>query len=226
MGATPNFYYALKQVTGDYIAFCEGDDYWIDEHKLQLQYEFLEQHSEYSLCFHQAMNVSPYQEIDGAPFSIVENRDYTPLEIYQHWVVHTATVMLRVETLKTEAFKKTLNDPSLQYFDTVLFLAASTIGKMRGFSKVLSAYRRHDAGLSFGDINLNRDLRHNHLDEIIGNFHQGKIKQYSQWQIFTRSYADFFLAIKKGKIKEAALFLKWILKHYKKLIIYLLKNIK
>ena len=27
IGSTPNFYYALRQVTGDYLAFCEGDDY-------------------------------------------------------------------------------------------------------------------------------------------------------------------------------------------------------
>lgn len=226
MGSTPNFYYALRQVTGDYIAFCEGDDYWTDDQKLQSQFDFLEQNPEYALCFHQAMNVSPYAEIDGTLFSIVEDRDYTPLEIYQHWVVHTATVMMKAETLKTEAFQKTLYDPTLQYFDTVLFLAASTLGKLRGVSATMSAYRRHDAGLSFGAINFKRDLKHNYLDEIIGKYHGGKIKQFAEWQIFTRSYQDFFSSFKKGEISTAFQFLKWLLKHYKKLIIYLLKKLK
>lgn len=226
MGSTPNFYYALKQVTGDYLAFCEGDDYWTHENKLQLQYNFLEQNPEYALCFHQAINVSPYPEIDGTLFSTVEDRDYSPLEIYQHWIVHTATVMMKSETINTEAFKKTLSDPTLQYFDTVLFLASATLGKIRGFSKTLSAYRRHDAGLSFGATNFRRDLKHNHLDTIIANYHGGAIQQHAEWQIFMRSYQNFFSSLKKGKLITVLQFLKWIFKYYKKWGIYMLKKIK
>lgn len=51
MGVTKNINRCLDTCSGDYIAFCEGDDYWIDRYKLQKQMEFLESHPGYSMCF-------------------------------------------------------------------------------------------------------------------------------------------------------------------------------
>ncbi len=39
-----------NHVNGKYIALCEGDDYWIDNDKLRLQYEALENHPECDMC--------------------------------------------------------------------------------------------------------------------------------------------------------------------------------
>lgn len=54
LGIMPNFYDALWKSTGKYIAICEGDDYWTDPNKLQTQVDFLENHTDYTICFHSA----------------------------------------------------------------------------------------------------------------------------------------------------------------------------
>ncbi|MCH5270281.1 MAG: glycosyltransferase family 2 protein [Lachnospiraceae bacterium] len=45
----------LPYVRGKYTAYCEGDDYWLYEGKLQRQYDLMEAHPEISLCYHNAV---------------------------------------------------------------------------------------------------------------------------------------------------------------------------
>lgn len=57
IGATHNLYDTLMHCKGKYIAGLEGDDYWLDENKLQLQFDFLEAHPEFIGCSHKVKMV-------------------------------------------------------------------------------------------------------------------------------------------------------------------------
>jgi glycosyltransferase involved in cell wall biosynthesis len=43
---------------GEYVAWLDGDDYWISRHKLQKQAEFLDQNRAYTSCFHDSVFVT------------------------------------------------------------------------------------------------------------------------------------------------------------------------
>ena len=52
-----SIFYELVQenMNGKYSAWCEGDDYWLYEYKLQCQYDFMEKNPEVSICVHNAI---------------------------------------------------------------------------------------------------------------------------------------------------------------------------
>lgn len=62
-GLLANFARTYAHCRGEYIAICEGDDYWTDHSKLRRQVEFLDTHPEYSMCVHRVVN---YYEGEGS----------------------------------------------------------------------------------------------------------------------------------------------------------------
>lgn len=154
---------------GKYIAICEGDDYWIDPLKLQRQVDFLENHPDYSMCFHRAKFV-----YEGGFKKIIlkcddiENRDYSPNELLEQWKVPTASIVAKREELEVRNFgeDRVLNG------DIIHVLNSAKIGKIRGMSIVMSVYRVQCGGVTYDyEFKKNRILRYpDHFKFIKENY--------------------------------------------------------
>jgi glycosyltransferase involved in cell wall biosynthesis len=155
-GMMENSIWALKQAKGKYIALCEGDDYWTDPLKLQKQVDFLETNQDYSMCFHNANRLYQKKEFIRT-FHHVEDKDYLINEVFLHWIVPTASIVLRREVLSK--INKIIKDKRILNGDIIVVLSAFEYGKVRGFSDAMSTYRVHDGGISQSRISEN-NIKH------------------------------------------------------------------
>lgn len=52
MGASKNLFDLIRKAKGEYLTVLEGDDYWLDENRLQTLVDFLDMHPEYAGVSH------------------------------------------------------------------------------------------------------------------------------------------------------------------------------
>lgn len=67
--------FIIPIIKGKYVAICEGDDFWIDECKLEKQVAYMESHPDCSFCFTNAimLNVQNGKKRKMLPYSKKEN---------------------------------------------------------------------------------------------------------------------------------------------------------
>ncbi len=94
----------LKQQRGEFVAFCEGDDFWTDENKLELQVRFLEENPNYSICFHRVRVLSNTGNLVDDPlearFEKIQTSYATRFDLIKHGnFINTASAMYRNDEL-------------------------------------------------------------------------------------------------------------------------------
>ncbi|MGF1853517.1 glycosyltransferase [Vibrio satsumensis] len=134
---------ALEHCEGEYIAFCDGDDYWFDRRKLQKQILALEKNNKYTLSYSKAKAISP----NGKVYSIFGSGLISNLNYIKNGIP-TLTVLIRRSVCVSffEKFKSELN--SWKMSDYPLWLYAKDFGQFHYIGEVTANYRVFDTSVS------------------------------------------------------------------------------
>jgi len=190
IGMMPNFINTLQACTGTYIAICEGDDYWTDEHKLQQQANFLEANPAYSLCCHNHFVLTKEKlipagrDLTGA-MSTVKTEEYL-----LHPFFHTTSYFFRNSAMPHPFPAWYSNVLAGDHF-LVLFLAMN--GKIGCLNKRMSVFRNHGSSVSFtrSALDIKQNFVH-HLglfNEYSGNRFQPTIRKViRKWDLLYKVY--------------------------------------
>jgi glycosyltransferase involved in cell wall biosynthesis len=141
LGIMQNLADNLKSCKGQYIAICEGDDYWTDSTKLQKQVQFLEDFPEYVITYtnSQAFDENGLVNID---FGGVK-RDVSADELKKGIPIYTLTTCFR-NVLK----EIPMDLLSAKLGDVIIWSLLGAYGKGKYLADILpAAYRVHKEGV-------------------------------------------------------------------------------
>lgn len=140
LGVIANFIRSLRACKGKYIAFCEGDDYWIDENKLQKQVDFLELHTEYGgVCTNNRWFLEDKNTFKD---SILEEGIITLEDLVNSNKINSQTILFRKELIKDLNWLKSLN-----IGDWPLHLLITSQQPYYRLPEITTIYRVHEGGV-------------------------------------------------------------------------------
>lgn len=142
LGISRNFIETLKACNGEYIALCEGDDYWISSNKLAAQVRFLDLNPDFSGVTHSAFLLKECGEISQNQIIGYDRDCLYPEDILGGINMITASHLFRNSSALSEL------DKIPDIFDWVLLLVISDSAPIKVFHDVWSVYRIHGTGWS------------------------------------------------------------------------------
>ena len=175
-------------IKGKYIALCEGDDYWIDENKLQMQVDFLENNPEYGMCYTKA---KPYNQSMqkfnkksiGADFDgfedLLKNGNRIP----------TLTTVYRKDLL--DKYQKEIQPGNKGWLmgDYPMWLYFSHESKVKFFDKTTAVYRVLENSASHS-VDVEKQFRFEKSNREIRQFYANKYNIIVEFEddVFIRFY--------------------------------------
>lgn len=201
IGATRNLYEVFTKCSGQYIAILEGDDFWTNENKLQMQIDFLKKNKSYIACTHrygvvdenggllQREYIGPGKPQEGE-FSI----NYIENYIYPG---HIGTVVFQ-NIFISQIYDYTIIYKAHRFVgDIAIYIILAALGDIYVMSHNMASYRsvRKKGGTNYvstiakTNLLLDRYLYLEKLEEFCTNEmnvtlkHKDRILHYNWWSL-------------------------------------------
>lgn len=143
VGMTKNLQRGLAACTGDFIAVCEGDDYWLNPWKLQKQVRFLQDNPNYAICFNRIYMYFQNTEeflVYEPNIKFGENAFDTRDLVKEYFIGNLSCCMYSAkhkEQIRTDLF-------DLYIGDWMFNIYYSQFGRIGCVEEFMSVYRKHD----------------------------------------------------------------------------------
>lgn len=183
-----------------YIAYCEGDDYWIHPKKLQMQVDWLEAHEDCGIVYAKSEVYNQKQQMFHKCPVILEYHSEKDIVSYGN-SIPTASVMIKFDIVKQ--YRKN-NFPKWPMGDCPLWIYASHVSKIKFLNENVCVYRVLEHSASCRDdfdkmcrfilSSMNMFL---YFDDLYNLGMKRKIEERTYYYLFKESY-------ERMKFKEAA----------------------
>lgn len=182
----------------EYVALCEGDDYWTSPDKLQKQVDALDSHPEAILC-HTGFNcVDEQGQVISRPFyEKCMNRSHSGdnlLTMFGGNYIMTLTVMYRPRLIFSEVY---LNAPAK--LDFSLAMAAAVQSDVVYIPERMASYRQNPKGAMATEnkqVKLATKKAYQYYSRLVLEGKTKKINWLTKWKIV------FHIIVRSIKIKE------------------------
>lgn len=180
-GCKINSTFNFPRAKGKYIAFCEGDDFWVDPKKLSIQVNFLENNPDYVISGHDAFIIDDKDKIiKTSKLPDSNKRDFSGEELIlgKPWILTLSWVSRNINFDIPKEMSMVVN------VDTFLTSLMGHYGKSKYHPEIKPAgYRVHSGGIWSSLDNLEK--RNTKINTIFWMY-----RYYNR--INEKKYADFY----------------------------------